>query len=602
MTSSSSSIRSQPSVPRNSNYTQSSPPSYSSSYSPTGGTIKSSPFNFSSLSNSGSSSGSTTPFLSSGLNQPSFTSHSSSSGLSSGYPGSSSSSFRSSSFDSRTLQGRTEHYNPSTSGITPPWVTSPSISQHYSSSHTRTNSNAGFSPTPLQPLDTSFLRGPSMATTPLPPSSLGMSSFSHQPLSLSGRANYVSPFSSGSHGIVPYGNQERTVWTPSSLSSERSSSLPLTLGSVSGNFSFSQYHLTNSSTSDTQFRNSVLRKLEETTKILYQMRASPERPFPTWQTIGMTPFAIQINPQMTLFVDPLNLSGVFQRVNSALVQETRASQEGHSASIGRAIAIVSSTDTHSITKYVGIFLKNTLLTIERLNANPRHLHLTEKSLSEAWETEAIPAIHRSIDRAYGTNLGTDYNPNNDGRVQQTLQNFFLDPLWLVPVGPLVKGLNLTLRGATVTIKEIGSAMKTARVALESPGAMKPAFVNAGRSGLTQEVRIGKTASSYDLQRIEKRTIQESKISETPSQGPKIINSIEQKTPGNLQRQIELGKAPKGVERADKGRGDFEKDHVHFNDGSALNYDGTWKHGQRDLTREEIGWLKENGWNLPRGKL
>jgi hypothetical protein len=129
--------------------------------------------------------------------------------------------------------------------------------------------------------------------------------------------------------------------------------------------------------------------------------------------------------------------------------------------------------------------------------------------------------------------------------------------------------------------------------------MKPAFANAGRSGLTQEVRVAKTTSSYDLQLIEKRTMQESKINEMPSPGPKIINPVEQKAPGNLQRQIELGKAPKGVERADKGRGDFEKDHVHFSDGSALNYDGTWKHGRRDLTREEMYWLKENGWNLPR---
>jgi hypothetical protein len=233
---------------------------------------------------------------------------------------------------------------------------------------------------------------------------------------------------------------------------------------------------------------SFLRKLEETTRILHQRHASPEKPFSIWQTIGMTPFALQINPQMTLFVDPLNLSSVFQRVNSALVQETSASQEGLSASIGRAIAIVSSTEAHTITKYVGIFLKNTLLTIERLNGNSRHSFLTEKSFSEAWETETMPAIHRSIDRAYRTNVGTNYTPNNDGRVQQTLQGFFLDPLWLVPLGPLVEGLNLTIRGATVTIKEIGSAMKTARVALESPLAMKPAFAIAGSSAIAKETK------------------------------------------------------------------------------------------------------------------
>ena len=70
---------------------------------------------------------------------------------------------------------------------------------------------------------------------------------------------------------------------------------------------------------------------------------------------------------------------------------------------------------------------------------------------------------------------------------------------------------------------------------------------------------------------------------------------EKKTPGNLQKQIEQGKAPKSVDRADKGRGPYEKDHLHFKDESALNSDGTWKHGERDLTREEINWLQKNGW-------
>lgn len=45
-------------------------------------------------------------------------------------------------------------------------------------------------------------------------------------------------------------------------------------------------------------------------------------------------------------------------------------------------------------------------------------------------------------------------------------------------------------------------------------------------------------------------------------------------------------------RVDKGRGVFEKDHVHFKDGSALNSDSTWKHGGKDLTRQESDWLKK----------
>ena len=70
----------------------------------------------------------------------------------------------------------------------------------------------------------------------------------------------------------------------------------------------------------------------------------------------------------------------------------------------------------------------------------------------------------------------------------------------------------------------------------------------------------------------------------------------------MQKQVEKGKAPDSVDRVDKGRGSFEKDHVHFkgkNGGSALNSDGTWKHGSKELTNAEKKWLQKNGWSLPK---
>ena len=72
--------------------------------------------------------------------------------------------------------------------------------------------------------------------------------------------------------------------------------------------------------------------------------------------------------------------------------------------------------------------------------------------------------------------------------------------------------------------------------------------------------------------------------------------------GDMQKQVEKGKAPNSVDRVDKGRGSFEKDHVHFkgkNGGSALNSDGTWKHGSKELTNAEKKWLQKNGWSLPK---
>lgn len=32
-------------------------------------------------------------------------------------------------------------------------------------------------------------------------------------------------------------------------------------------------------------------------------------------------------------------------------------------------------------------------------------------------------------------------------------------------------------------------------------------------------------------------------------------------------------------------------------GSALNKDGTWKHGHGKLTNEQKQYLKQNGWNI-----
>ena len=46
---------------------------------------------------------------------------------------------------------------------------------------------------------------------------------------------------------------------------------------------------------------------------------------------------------------------------------------------------------------------------------------------------------------------------------------------------------------------------------------------------------------------------------------------------------------------ERGKGDYEKPHVHFKDGNTLNQDGTWKHGGRDLTNKEKEFLKRYGW-------
>jgi hypothetical protein len=70
----------------------------------------------------------------------------------------------------------------------------------------------------------------------------------------------------------------------------------------------------------------------------------------------------------------------------------------------------------------------------------------------------------------------------------------------------------------------------------------------------------------------------------------------------MNKDVKTGKAPGEVKRADKGNTNVkgEQDHVHFNDkkDSALNKDGSWKHGATDLKKATLNWLEKHGWTLP----
>ena len=70
-----------------------------------------------------------------------------------------------------------------------------------------------------------------------------------------------------------------------------------------------------------------------------------------------------------------------------------------------------------------------------------------------------------------------------------------------------------------------------------------------------------------------------------SSSPKSLNQLKQ--------DVYKGKAPKGIKKFDRdhsidGSG---QNHVHFENESALNKNGTWKEGEYELTR------KDNGWNI-----
>ena len=70
------------------------------------------------------------------------------------------------------------------------------------------------------------------------------------------------------------------------------------------------------------------------------------------------------------------------------------------------------------------------------------------------------------------------------------------------------------------------------------------------------------------------------------------------SPNQMNRAIQTGRAPRGIKAVNTPKLPGEQLHVHFDNGAALNVDGTWKHGSTTLTAAQKKWLKENGWTLP----
>ena len=70
------------------------------------------------------------------------------------------------------------------------------------------------------------------------------------------------------------------------------------------------------------------------------------------------------------------------------------------------------------------------------------------------------------------------------------------------------------------------------------------------------------------------------------------------TPNQMNQAIFRNQAPKGIVRIDTPKVPGEQLHATFDDGSALNVDGSWKHGGVTLTNAQRAWLSDNGWTVP----
>lgn len=66
-------------------------------------------------------------------------------------------------------------------------------------------------------------------------------------------------------------------------------------------------------------------------------------------------------------------------------------------------------------------------------------------------------------------------------------------------------------------------------------------------------------------------------------------------------QANRASSPRGVTRADKGKAKGEKDHVHLDNGKAINIDGSMKHDPRPtepIPGRIASWLDSIGWKSP----
>ncbi len=59
-----------------------------------------------------------------------------------------------------------------------------------------------------------------------------------------------------------------------------------------------------------------------------------------------------------------------------------------------------------------------------------------------------------------------------------------------------------------------------------------------------------------------------------------------------------GKAPRGIKRIDRPLSKGEQWHAHLKNGSALNLDGSWKHGKGPVINKQMKWLEKHGWKRP----
>ncbi len=123
-------------------------------------------------------------------------------------------------------------------------------------------------------------------------------------------------------------------------------------------------------------------------------------------------------------------------------------------------------------------------------------------------------------------------------------------------------------------------------------------ISEGFRSIGEKISNGWTSNKRGAVRIS--GWKDSNSTSNASAGGSIANQTSQ---NQMQKQVERGKVPRGVDRVDPPHVDGQQPHIHFDSNhAALNMDGTWHDaGMKPiphLSNSQKKWIINNGWRLP----
>ena len=180
-------------------------------------------------------------------------------------------------------------------------------------------------------------------------------------------------------------------------------------------------------------------------------------------------------------------------------------------------------------------------------------------------------------------LRDSYEPNDPSDYNNALQG--------VDNASILVGNGMIKTGGTGMAIGVGAVAVGTTATVGSGGTLAIGGVPVAGAGVVLLKAGATTATTGAVLMANGKQNQDAGYNRGKNSGAKSINQ--------LQKDVKKNQAPNGIKRFDAGKGYKEQDHVHFEDNknSALNKDGTWKHGNYELNKKQKKYLKENGWEI-----